>query len=470
MDIDKRNVDRLVAIDSSGHRVTYGELVEFCNDFTDIIPNRVPVLVLCRNDVQTFKIYMACMANRIVPLMISETTDANAISEFIKKYHFSHVFGYVDVMGRYDFLGNIRNLTDDGYCYCATELDIFPMYDELSLLLTTSGSTGSPKLVRHSYHNLTEQAKNISTFFETTENDRPMVDLPICYTMGLSIINSHIYKGATVLLSTKSIISKDFWKFFVDEEATCFTGVPYSFELLKRVKLESMDLHALNIMTQGGGKLNKDLQVKFANYISSKDGRYIATYGQTEGSARMAYLPAEYAVSKVGSIGKAIPNGKLYLLDENNSVIATPNTEGEMVYEGPNVTLGYAESGEDLIKGDERHGILRTGDLAYFDEDGFFYISGRMKRFLKLFGYRVNLDDCESLVRKEFGIGCACVGDDSRLVICIDKEGIEADVKSYIVHKTGLYATSVEVVYIGELPRSDAGKILYSEISKKVMG
>jgi acyl-CoA synthetase (AMP-forming)/AMP-acid ligase II len=231
-----------------------------------------------------------------------------------------------------------------------------------------------------------------------------------------------------------------------------------------------MDLHALNIMTQGGGKLNKDLQVKFANYISSKDGRYIATYGQTEGSARMAYLPAEYAVSKVGSIGKAIPNGKLYLLDENNSVIATPNTEGEMVYEGPNVTLGYAESGEDLIKGDERHGILRTGDLAYFDEDGFFYISGRMKRFLKLFGYRVNLDDCESLVRKEFGIGCACVGDDSRLVICIDKEGIEAEVKSYIVHKTGLYATSVEVVYIDELPRSDAGKILYSEISKKVMG
>lgn len=470
LDIDKKDKKKWVAIDSNSKKISYGQLTEFCSDFNKIISQRSLVLILCRNDVETFMIYMACMSNRIVPLLISESTDSDVIKGFIDKYHFQYVFGHTEVIGKHNFLTEIYDCVTEGYCYCKTRLDGFPMYEELSLLLTTSGSTGSPKLVRHSYKNLTEQAKNIATFFEATDRDRPMVDLPICYTMGLSIINSHLHVGATVLLTSKSIISKEFWLFFVEEEATCFTGVPYSFELLKRVKLETMDLHALKILTQGGGKLNKDLQIKFADYISSRGGRYIATYGQTEGSARMAYLPAEYAVSKVGSIGKAIPNGKLYLIDEDENIIDTPNVEGEMVYEGPNVTLGYAESGDDLIKGDERHGILKTGDLAYFDDDGFFYISGRMKRFLKLFGYRVNLDDCESMVKKEFKINCACVGDDSRLVICIDKCGIEQEVKNFIVHKTRLYAISVEIIYIDEMPRSEAGKILYSEITKKVLG
>ena len=198
--------------------------------------------------------------------------------------------------------------------------------------------------------------------------------------------------------------------------------------------------------------------------IKENGGKYIATYGQTEGSARMAYLPDEYAISKYGSIGKAIPNGKLYLVDDRGGLIDKTYTQGEMVYEGPNVTLGYAECRGDLLKGDENYGKLYTGDIAYVDEDGMFYIVGRKKRFLKLFGYRVSLDECEQLIKSKYAIECACAGNDEKLCIYITDNYYEKLVKDYILDQTELYADTVEVKVLSSIPKSDAGKVLYSQL------
>ena len=128
--------------------------------------------------------------------------------------------------------------------------------------------------------------------------------------------------------------------------------------------------------------------------------------------------------------------------------------------------MGYAETGEELILGDERHGVLATGDLAYFDEDGMFYITGRIKRFLKLFGHRVSLDECEVVLKNELGIQCACVGNDSKLCVCITDGRMKEKVKEVLVKKTELYPHVIDICILSELPRSSAGKILYSKLNE----
>lgn len=466
LDLDKKAPDKMAMIDLAGRRRTYGEVTEFIRSWEKRFNGRNVAVILCHNDVPTVLMYLACMANRVVPLLISSQTDKESVLNFINIYHPAFVAGYgTDLSGiAWEWASSEEAVAGTGFIIARTGLLGYGLYSELSLLLTTSGSTGSPKLVRHSYRNLEEQAKNIAAFFELDGTERPMVSLPVMYTMGVSMINSHMYKGATLLLADDSLLSKPFWNFFREAGATSFTGVPYSFEVLHRIRMTRMDLPELNLLTQGGGRLAADLQKEFAEYIMAKGGRYIATYGQTEGSARMAYLPPEYALTKTGSIGRAIPNGKLYLKDDAGNVIEKPFVDGEMYYEGPNVTLGYAQKGEDLALGDERRGVLATGDLAHFDQDGMFYITGRLKRFLKLFGHRVSLDECENVLKNELGIECACIGNDKKLVVCITDEGKKEQVKTVLSERTELYSHVIDVVVLKEMPRSAAGKILYSEL------
>ena len=251
-------------------------------------------------------------------------------------------------------------------------------------------------------------------------------------------------------------------KKFVEQKTTILTGVPYSFEILSKLRFTRMDLPDLKIISQGGGKLAANLFNDFADYAERTGKKFIATYGQTEGTARMAYLPAEFAQTKIGSIGKAIPNGKLYLIDDNGNEISEADVPGEMVYSGPNVTLGYAYTGEDLQKGDERHGVLATGDIAVKDQDGFFYIVGRISRFLKLYGVRIGLDEVEQLIFKEFGVENICTGTDEKMKIYVTDETVVTEVASFVIQKTGLYHQAFEVLFIPTIPRNDVGKIIYN--------
>jgi acyl-coenzyme A synthetase/AMP-(fatty) acid ligase len=181
----------------------------------------------------------------------------------------------------------------------------------------------------------------------------------------------------------------------------------------------------------------------------------------------MAYLPAKWAIEKVGSIGIAVPNGELSLIDADGIPITTPHTEGEMCYRGKNVTLGYARQYSDLLLGDERHGFIRTGDLAYFDEDGCYYIVGRMGRFLKLFGMRVGLDECEQIIASDCQTESACVGTDEKMIVYITDASKTQAVKDALVEKTHIVATSFEIRVISEIPKNEAGKKLFSKLENK---
>lgn len=354
--------------------------------------------------------------------------------------------------------------TDKGYVLERTGAEVCGLHPDLSHMLPTSGSTGSPKLVRHKYDNIEAAALNISTFFRLTKEDRPFMVLPLYYTMGLSMVFCHLKVGATMLITDLKMTDPAFWKFLKEEHATSFTGVPFSFEVLDKLRFTRMKLPDLTLLTQGGGKMPAELNLKFAEYCRDNGKRWVATYGQSEGTARMAWLPEEYAISKMGSIGIAVPNGELSLRDADGNEIKESPATGEMCYRGRNVTMGYARSREDLALGDERNGFLPTGDIAYRDEDGFYFIKGRMGRFLKIFGNRIGLDECEHILKSVVTCECACTGSDDRLIVYLTDIGQQGQALAVLLKSLKLPANVIDVRPIDALPKNEAGKILYAKL------
>ena len=465
LNLDRWQRKAIAAIDSQGQQLTYGELRDFADMAKELMPLRSLVFLLVENNVGgiAWTIGNICAGN--VPLILNAHLDGGLYQNLYELYRPPFVCVPEGMAEKYPYE---TVATVYGYTLMKTGCEACPMNDELSHLLPTSGSTGSPKLVRHKYDNIEAAALNISTFFELTEKDRPLMVLPLYYTMGLSMVFSHLYVGATVLITNLSMTDRNFWQFIKEERATSFTGVPYSYEILNLMRFFRMDLPDLSLLTQGGGRMPKELNLKFAEWCRDTGRRWIATYGQSECTARMTWLPPKWAVEKVGSIGIAVPNGKLSLVDMEGHPITSPNTEGEMCYSGKNVTMGYARNREDLLLGDERNGFIRTGDLAYFDEDGCYYIVGRMGRFLKLFGMRVGLDECEKIIKGKFsGLECACVGTDEKMLVYLTDENYKDQVKEELVSRLKLVASSFEVRIINEIPRSEAGKILYAKLKNK---
>ena len=465
LNLDKWADNSVAAIDSQANQLNYGELRAFSVDAGKLMPKRSLFFLLVENNVGGIAWTIGNIMAGNVPLILNAHLDQTLYDSLFEIYQPPYVCVPAAMAGRFSYE---TVCTSYDYTLLRTGNDDCPLHEELSHLLPTSGSTGSPKLVRHKYANIEAAGLNISTFFELTDKDRPLMVLPLYYTMGLSMVFSHFYVGATVLITNLNMTDRNFWKFMKEEHATSFTGVPYSFEILNLMRFFRMDLPDLTLLTQGGGRMPRELNMKFAEFCQEHGKKWIATYGQSECTARMAWLPARWAIDKVGSIGRAVPNGELSLIDDEGNPITTPNTEGEMCYRGKNVTMGYARKKEDLLLGDERHGFIRTGDLAYFDEDGCYYIVGRMGRFLKLFGMRVGLDECERIVKGKFpNIECACVGTDEKMLVYLTDETYKTQVKDELVARLKLVASSFDVRIINEIPKSEAGKILYARLDNK---
>lgn len=458
--------DRTVAMDSTGRVMTYGDMYEWADEIGEVVPKRSLVFSFCHNVVGSVAGYFGFLCNEIVPVLLDRHIEKELALNLIKVYQPD--FLYVPMEQREDF-GNFETVLESyEYCLLKTNFDVkHEMYPELGLLLTTSGSTGSPKFVRQSYTNIQANAESIVEYLQIDETERPITTLPMNYTYGLSIVNSHLLVGATILMTDYTLMEKGFWEFFRENEATSFGGVPYTYEMLKKLRFFRMDLPSLRYMTQAGGKLSPELHKEFAEYAVEYGKKMIVMYGQTEATARMAYLPAERSLEKYGSMGIAIPGGKFTLVDVEEKAITEPDVTGELIYEGPNVTLGYAESMEDLQKGDERHGKLVTGDMAKMDEDGFFYIVGRKKRFLKIYGNRVNLDEVERMLKSNFetyDFACGGVDDQLYAFVTTEDEEAKAKVKKFLAEKTGLNHKAFTVQSIDQIPKNEAGKTLYIKL------
>ena len=455
LDLDKKERDRIAVVDDSGEQLTYGDLCDFSEDFVKFLPKRSLIFLMAENCNGSLLGYIASLANGIVPLILSAKTEESLYVTLRDLYQPEYLWA---PDGMVEKLGYEKVFSSHGYSLLKTGNAPVAMHPDLALLLPTSGSTGSPKLVRHSLHNVEANADNVRRLFEMDGTEKAMAILPMHYTMGLSVIASHLYAGATLLLSGRSLLDRGFWTML--KEATCFTGVPYSYELLMKMRFTRMDLPNLRIITQGGGKLTEEMFRALAQYAHDKGKKFIATFGQSECTARMAYLPAELAMEKTCSIGMAEPGGQLSIVDENGNESFEGEATGEMVYRGENVTLGYANCKEDLLKGDENHGVMHTGDLARRDADGCYFIIGRLKRFLKIFGLRIGLDEVENLIKSEYGIDCYCKGNDEKLIVLITKPELVDSLPGFIEEKTHLFHKNIEIQLVDAILRNEAGKVI----------
>ena len=455
LDLDKKERNKIAVVDDSGEQLTYGDLCDFSEVFAKHLPKRSLIFLLAENCNGSLLGYIASLSNGIVPLILSARTEESLYVSLRDLYQPEYLWapdGMVEKLGYEKVFGS------HGYSLLKTGNASVDMHPDLAMLLPTSGSTGSPKLVRHSLHNIEANADNVRRMFEMDGTEKAMAILPMHYTMGLSVIASHLLAGATLLLSGRSLLDKGFWATL--KEATIFTGVPYSYELLMKMRFTRMDLPNLRIITQGGGKLTEEMFRALAQYAQDKGKKFIATYGQSECTARMAYLPAELAMEKTCSIGMAEPGGQLSIVDENGNETYEGEATGEMVYRGENVTLGYANSREDLLKGDENHGVMHTGDLAHRDADGCYFIVGRLKRFLKIFGLRIGLDEVENLIKSEYGIDCYCKGNDEKLVVLVTRQDIVEKLPVFIEEKTHLFHKNIEIQLVEAILRNEAGKVV----------
>lgn len=337
------------------------------------------------------------------------------------------------------------------------------LFEGLQLLLSTSGTTGNPKLIRLSRENLLSNAQAIVEYLNIQKEEKAINTLPIHYSYGLSVLHTHLLAGASYVLTQASVAQESFWKIFKKYKCTSLAGVPYTYKIFDRIKLDQMDLPSLKTMTQAGGKLESSLVIKFFEYMQKKGGQFFVMYGQTEATARIAYLPPKFLPQKAEAIGIPIPGGSLTLFD-NDREITFPKEKGELVYQGSNVMLGYAHGASDLMKEDEMHGILRTQDLGYFDEDGVFYLTGRLNRISKVYGLRISLDDIENSLRS-FGT-VAAVSSDTEITIYIENGTEEACEKAIQELATlyKLHPSTFKAVSIPQMPRKSTGKIDYQKL------
>jgi acyl-CoA synthetase (AMP-forming)/AMP-acid ligase II len=260
------------------------------------------------------------------------------------------------------------------------------LHPDLALLLSTSGSTGSPKLVRLSWSNLAANAEQIAELLQIRESDCAATSLPIHYCYGLSVVHSHLARGASIALTDLSVVDECFWDFVTDAGVTSFAGVPWTFEMLDRAGFADRDLPSLRYVTQAGGRLDPARVVRWAQLGQARGWDFHVMYGQTEATARMAFLPPDLAATRPTAIGVPVAGAELHV------------EEGELVFTGPNVMLGYATQPADLALG-RTVDRLRTGDLGRLAPDGLFEVTGRTSRYAKVLGHRVDLDRVESALR-----------------------------------------------------------------------
>ena len=454
----------IAVVTDKGESLTYNELNSNCNELASFLDKDKLILCLCDNVMGVLIGYVSFIRKGVPVIMVDGSKDLemlNDLSAIFKPNYIWLPMKRLQEFGDYEVVCSMYD-----YVLITYHDEKHELFDELALMLLTSGSTGSPKLVKLTKKNIFSNAASIAEYLNIDENERPITSLPIHYSFGLSIINSHLLKGATILLTNKSIAQKEFWSFAKEQNTTSLSGVPYTYEMLKRLRFFRMTLPSIITLTQAGGKLSANLVQEYVDFAHQSGRQFIVMYGQTEATARMSYLPFDQAKEKYKSVGIAIPGGTLSLRDVNGNIIEESDIDGELIYKGDNVSLGYAECLLDLRIGDENKGMLQTGDIARRDSDGFYYITGRLKRFIKIYGNRVSLDHSEQIV-KTITPNCACVGKDDKMVVYVSDASLCKEVRDLLSNKTGLNYQAFEVRSIEEIPKNSSGKVRYSQLNNE---
>jgi acyl-CoA synthetase (AMP-forming)/AMP-acid ligase II len=346
-----------------------------------------------------------------------------------------------------------------GHHWVRREVPEWRPHPDLGVMLATSGSTGNPRFVRLSRAGVLANTASIIEALGIDHTDVSISSLPSYYSYGMSVLNTHLSAGATFVVEAGGVIQRPFWDAVSAHQVTSLSCVPYQYEILRRIRFDPAAHPSLRTLTQAGGRMGPERLRDVHALIHSVGGRLFVMYGQTEAGPRMTTLPAEAFSRKSGSVGPAIPGGRVTIRPDDGDETIKPGVRGEVIYRGPNVMMGYAETVSDLALGDVNQGVLETGDIGHLDEDGYLYIDGRIKRIGKVFGIRVNLDDVEAMVTGSHPV--AVVNNDDRIIVWIegaDEESLPGRAAA-LSDRLKVHHSGISVRTIDALPLLRNGKI-----------
>ena len=439
----------------------FKDIKKFSNNFNNFIGEKKKlVFLLCENSSPAILGYLSLILNKHVPMMIDGEIEINLLKKLIENYKPHYIWTPKN---------NIKNSFSKIYKYKNYHLlksiksSNYKIHSDLCLLAPTSGSTGSQKYVRQSYKNVIKNTKSIIAYLKINKDHRTITSLPLSYTFGMSIINTHLSVGSLIYLSNFSVLQKEFWQIFFKKKINFLYGVPYTFEILEKLNFFKKKISNLIGIAQAGGKLDEKLQKKIVNYSIKNNNKFFVMYGQAEATTRISYVPHNKIKKKIGSIGIPIKEGKMKIIKVKNS----KSDVGEIYYEGPNVCMGYASNFQDLKKKDIWRGALFTGDIGKKDRDGYFYIVGRKKRFCKILGKSINLDEIENILKKKFkNKSFFAVSNDELLKIFITTDNNKKNIINYLSKLTGINKSLFALKKIKKLPLLNNGKIDYKILTK----
>ena len=428
-----------------------------------------------RRDVANAATILKDHADRLGTGRLLVAIELSARSPVIAAYLAALTAGHVLLIAAPDTFCNANSLTDiyapnliitmsGDRCITTPASDrAADMHPDLSLLLSTSGTTGDPKLVRLSSENLSSNAAAIAEYLGLRADDRAVTTLPLHYIFGLSVLNAHLQAGAGVVLTDLSVTDSRFAPLFTLWRGTNISVVPHQIDLLLANGFQPNSLPGLRHIAQAGGKLAPAKVREMATLARQGGWSFFVMYGQTEASPRMAYLPPDLAEAHPDSVGRAIPGGSFTILGNDGLPITRHNTPGDLIYTGPNVMMGYAQSRSDLARPKDTF-ELATGDVAEFCAEGLIKIVGRRARFVKLFGLRISLDQIEAQLRNNDIAGYALAVDDQLMLLLPDIDA-QNTARSLVANAYGLPLGAIKSAHVPEVPLLSTGKTDMKELA-----
>ena len=405
-----------VALIDKNVKITYKELIFKTKSLKKFKKNKTIIFLICENTIDCITLYIGLIKYDIKVMLLSKKILINDLDILIKAYKPKFIFK----PSNFGLKTNLKTKNFyDTYQVLETNYKYYEKIDNnLSVLISTSGTSGNIKYVALSRKNLLANTNSIIKYLKLKSSDQTITTLNLNYSFGFSIINTHIYSGSSIVITEKSFFEREFWTLFKINKITNFSGVPSTFQILNKIKFLRQNLSNLRFLTAAGGKLDNKLLKTFTIYLLRNKIDFFYMYGQTEASPRMSFIKSKDILKNLGSIGKSLNNGKLLLLDKKNQLINKANKLGNIHYIGPNIMLGYVSNKKDLEFLDNKIKILKTGDIGYFNKNSFYYITGRESRYIKIDFIRFNLDELEKILLKYYS-KAVCIGSNNALKVFI---------------------------------------------------
>ena len=447
-------------VDKRGKIFLYKDVLENAEKISKNLKEKKLILILANNNIEFITSYIGFFKKKLPQMLVDSQIEESLLNDLILTYKPTYILLPNSRKKNFKQYETFLELQDHKILKLYKK-EIYSIDKNLALLLSTSGSTGSKKFVRISYENINDNTKNIVKYLKIKKNHKTITTMPPYYTYGLSIINTHLYSGASIVVTNTTVMEKLFWQVMKEQKIVSFGGVPYFYEILKKLNFNKIDLPSLKYFTQAGGPLNYETTKYFLKYCENNKKKLIIMYGQVEATSRMTYLPYNSLKTKIGSVGIPIPGGKILLKNK----VLKKNSGSEIIYKGKNVSMGYANNFTDLNKKDLNKGVLKTGDLAKKDKDGYIFITGRKSRNVKLFGHRINLDEIEKILSKK-GYKCLCYDTDNKITVFHTDNNYNENILKYLSKVTNIRLGCFRLKYIEKFPINEIGKISHKKLEK----